>query len=237
MCAEAYTSVIAVDGGGTRCRVVLDGPDGRFLVERGAANVASDFNAATREIEAGLAALAEQTGKSLAEIRDLPIYLGLAGLTGQEDLAARVIARLQLRRARVTDDRPTALRGALGKRDGVIAHLGTGSLFALQRQGNMRLSGGWGARLGDQASAFWVARSALSATLEAEDRLIEATDLTRALMERFGSAGGIVAHAAQATPAQIGDLAPLVTEAAASGDPVGLRILNAGADEYLTYPA
>lgn len=237
MRAELHSSVIAIDGGGTRCRIVLDGPEGRFLVERGPANVSSDFNAATREIEAGLAALAEQTGKSLADIRDLPIYLGLAGLTAQKDGAARVIARLQLRRARATDDRPSALRGALGDCDGVIAHLGTGSFFALRRQKQVRLAGGWGARLGDEASAFWVARSALSATLDAEDRLIETTDLTRALMKEFGSAGSIVAHAAQATPAEIGDLAPLVTAAAASGDPVGLRILNAGADHIASIVA
>ena len=56
--AELPSPVIAVDGGGTRCRLVLDrGPGpagGRVSVETGPANVTSDFDAALGEIRRGL---------------------------------------------------------------------------------------------------------------------------------------------------------------------------------------
>jgi glucosamine kinase len=229
MCAGLASSVIAVDGGGTRCRLVLDGPDGRHAVEVGPANVTSDFDAAIAEIEAGLGALANAAGTDAAALRDLPAFVGLAGVVDAA-MAARVAAALPLRRARVEDDRPSALRGALGARDGAIGHFGTGSFFALQAGGQVRLAGSWGSRLGDEGSAFWVARAALSATLEAVDRLIEPTGLTEALLARFGSPGGIVAEAATAAPGQIGALAVLVTAAAVEDDAVALRILRAGGD-------
>ena len=233
MSTRALPSVIAVDGGGTRCRLLYDGPRGRHLVERGSANVSSDFDAAIAEMNAGLADLAGRAGLSLAELRALPAYLGLAGMTN-EALGARVAAGLGLGHARVEEDRLCALRGALGRDDGAVAHFGTGSFFAFQHGGAVRVAGGWGSRLGDEGSAFWLARRALTATLEAVDRLIAPTDLTRALLDRFGAASEIVAFAAQATPAEVAELARLVTAAAGTGDAVGQAILRAAADHIVS---
>ncbi|MBU1176769.1 MAG: ATPase [Alphaproteobacteria bacterium] len=229
MCSRRASPVIAIDGGGTRCRLVLDGPDGRHMVEVGSANISTDFDAAIAEIATGLAALAKAAGTGIASLLGLFAYAGLAGAIDAA-IAARVAAALPLRRVRVEDDRPSALRGALGSRDGAIAHFGTGSFFAIQVGGRMRLAGGWGSRLGDEGSAFWVGRSALSATLEMVDGLIAPSDLTRDLLERFVSAGGIVAYAARATPAEIGAIARTVTEAASMGDAAGRAILGSGAD-------
>lgn len=230
MVTDRLTSfVIAIDGGGTRCRLALDGPHGRFSAETGSANVTTDFDAAIATIGAGLTELAAAASCDPARLAAVPAYLGLAGVTDSL-MAARVAAALPLHRARVEDDRRAVLRGALGARDGAIAHFGTGSFFAIQTDGRVRFAGGWGSRLGDEGSAFWVARAALSATLDAVDGLIEHTDLTRSMLAQFGTPGGIVAHAAAATPAEIGALAPEVTSAAARQDPVALHILRSGAD-------
>lgn len=223
------STVIAVDGGGTRCRLVLDGPGGRAMTEAGPANISSDFDAAIAEISTGLAALAQAAGTDLATLRAVPAYVGLAGAV-DAGLTARVAAALPLDRVRVEDDRPAALRGALGARDGAIAHFGTGSFFAIQVGGHMRLGGGWGSRLGDEGSAYWIGRAALAATLDMVDELVAPAPLTRELLARFGSAAAIVAHAAHATPAEIGKLARSVTETAAQGDPVARGIMASGAD-------
>lgn len=229
MCARlASETVLAVDGGGTRCRLALDGPDGRVQIEAGPANVSTNFDAAIAEIRAGLKALADKAGLRLETLHSLPAHLGLAGVP-DEAMAARVAAALPLTHARVDEDKRSALRGALGLRDGAIAHFGTGSFFALQLGGVVRLSGGWGWRLGDEGSAYWVARSALSATLNAVDGLIAHTDLTKTLLDHFGSAGGIVAFAGPAKPGEIAAFSRQVTEAAQAGDAVGAQILRAGA--------
>ncbi len=221
--------VLAVDGGGTRCRLVLDGPGGRLSTEAGPANVSSGFDAAIAQIRAGLSALAAKAGMDAEALFGVPAYVGLAGVTDAA-MAARVARALPLRRARVGDDRLSALRGALGARDGIIAHFGTGAFFALQAGGVVRLAGGWGPLLGDEGSAFWLGRTALSATLDAVDGLTPSTPLTDRLLARFGAPGQIVAQAAEATAAEIAALAPEVTGAAAAGDATGLRLLRAGSD-------
>lgn len=222
-------TILAVDGGGTRCRLALDGPSGRQVAEMGSANVTSDFEAAIAEIDAGITALADAAGVGRDDLLALPAYLGLAGVS-DEAKAARVANALPLAHVRVEEDWRAALRGALGPRDGALAHCGTGSFFSIQVGDKVRSVGGWGSRLGDEASAFWVARAALTATLEVVDGLAAPTRLTDAVLARFVTPGGIVAHAAKATPGEIAEIAPFVTKAAAEGDPIAEAILQSGAD-------
>lgn len=222
-------AVLAVDGGGTRCRFALDTDDGRVAVTCGGANVTTDFDRAIATLTEGLSALALEAGIDAAALVEVPAYLGLAGVLDADD-AGRVRAALPLTNATIADDRRAAVRGALGLRDGMLAGLGTGSFFARQSAGEIRLAGGWGARLGDTASGFWIGREALSATLDVEDGLVPATDLTDTLRARFGGAPrGIVAFATRAAPDAYADLAPLVIEAAGAGDTVGAAILDRGA--------
>ncbi|MGV6847413.1 MAG: BadF/BadG/BcrA/BcrD ATPase family protein [Marinibacterium sp.] len=217
-------SLIAVDGGGTRCRLVL-AEGGRVIrVDRGSANVSTDFDAAVGELTAGLTDLAGQSGRPFADLVRVPAYLGLAGVTGP-DIAARVADALPLAVSRIEDDRRAALTGALAGGDGFVAHCGTGSFVAARVDGRTRLVGGWGLVLGDPASAGWVGRQALARTLEAVDGLAEPTPLASALLADLGGPAGIVAWAAKAGPASFGALAPRVTTAAAGGDGLARAVM------------
>ncbi|WP_375258825.1 BadF/BadG/BcrA/BcrD ATPase family protein, partial [Citreimonas sp.] len=101
---------------------------------------------------------------------------------------------------------------------------------ARQRDGQIRLAGGWGSRLGDEASGFWMARQALTATLAVVDGLADESELTATLLLRFhGSPRRIVRFAAEMPPGELAALAPLVIEAAMEGDPVGRDVLTRGA--------
>ncbi|MEM0947282.1 MAG: BadF/BadG/BcrA/BcrD ATPase family protein [Pseudomonadota bacterium] len=224
----ADTTVLAVDGGGTRCRLALFGPNGRHQVEVGPANVFSGFERAVAEIRLGVEALARDANVPADILFDTPAYLGLAGVT-DDQVARAVTDALPFSRVRVSDDRRIALRGALGETDGVLAHCGTGSFLAFQAQGRVRFAGGWGWQLGDQASAYWVVRSAMSVTLDSVDGLIPASDLTRALLSRFGSSGAIVDFCGTASPGDIAALAPDICAAAQKGDPVARPIFESGA--------
>lgn len=128
------------------------------------------------------------------------------------------------------DDRLSAARGALGRNDGVIAHCGTSSFFVAQIDGRTRLTGGWGAVLGDEASAQWVGRKALTLVLRYVDGLDQRSALADELLAHFQTADAIVAFARNATPAELGALAPRVTNHALSGDRVAMAILQYGAD-------
>lgn len=219
--------VVAIDGGGTRCRVAFDDGPRTIVVETGPANASTDFDGTVRQVTDGLTALAARVERDLS---GLPAFVGLAGVV-DDGIAERLRAALPLNNVRVADDRPAALRGALGPGDGVIAHCGTGSFFAAQVGGVMRFSGGWGSVLGDEASALWIAKLALRIALDCADGLHPPSPLTDRLLADLGGAPGIVAFAGKASPAQIGALARHVTEYAAAHDAVATRVMQEGADE------
>ncbi|WP_170374346.1 BadF/BadG/BcrA/BcrD ATPase family protein [Ruegeria atlantica] len=221
-------AVLAVDGGGTRCRVACEIWGAVHSVETGAANVSTDFDSALAQIRAGLDQLSRQIEVTIGDLITLPAFVGLAGVTDAA-IAGRLRDALGLTCARVEDDRPAAVRGALGAQDGLIAHCGTGSFLAVQADGAMRFAGGWGSILGDEASAQWVGRRALAETLRAYDGTQAETDLTQMLLADLQGPAGIVRFAGTATPAQFGVLAPTVTSAAKKGDAVAVHILRAGA--------
>ncbi len=220
--------VLAIDGGGTRCRIALKQGGAVTVVETGPANVSTDFDGALAEIETGLTQLCARTGQSRDRLAALPAFVGLAGVTGPE-IAARLRAALPFARVRIEDDRPAALAGALGERHGVIAHCGTGSFLAARIGGQMRFAGGWGSVLGDEASAQWAGRRALTLTLDRVDDRLAPSPLSETLLARFGGAPGIVRFAATARPETLGALAPEVTAAAAAGDAIACRVMREGA--------
>jgi glucosamine kinase len=215
--------LIGIDGGGSSCRFALLRGAERLEVAGGPANVHSDREGALRTLRTGLGELARRTGEDLVRAR---LHAGLAGIMTEED-ARQVAAALPVDRIRVTDDRPTTMRGALGAGDGTVAAIGTGSFFGRQAGGSRRFIGGWGYQLGDEASGAWLGRRLLTAVLHAEDGLIAATPLTRELRARLGGPPGIVAFAKDARPA---DMAALVADLMAQrDDPVATDLLRDGA--------
>ncbi len=230
MISSAHTLVVAIDGGGTRCRVAARDGDSMASVETGSANVSTDFDGAVRQITQGLRGLADRIGLPVSTLFEAPAFVGLAGVTGPA-IADRLRDALPFRRVRIADDRVAAVRGVLGRRDGVIGHCGTGSFYAAQIGGAFRLAGGWGPILGDEASAQWVGRAALRLTLETVDGRLETTPLAERLQSDFGGAVGIVRFAGTARPSEFGCLAPLVTDFATRGDALATTIMRQGAGE------
>jgi glucosamine kinase len=226
--------ILAIDGGGTRCRLALARGCEVVRVETGPANVSSNFDLAVAQIQLGLAQLSSTSGLSPKALTETPAYLGLAGMISPE-IAARLREALPLSRTRIEDDRPAALRGALGAADGAIAHCGTGSFLASQINLQQRIIGGWGPQLGDQASAQWLGRLALTATLDVVDGLADPSPLSTAILARLPSPARIVAFAAAASPKDMGAFAREVTEHAASGDGLAIDLMRRGADYIATH--
>ncbi|CUH81437.1 Glucosamine kinase GspK [Tritonibacter multivorans] len=223
------TKVIAVDGGGSRCRMALVGEGLDLRVELGAANATSDFDGALATCREGLAQLASQAGMPQEDLRPLPAYFGLAGIC-DADQAQRFAAALPLDHARVEEDRAAAVTGALGLDDGAVMHAGTGSFVALRRGNALHCVGGWGPKLGDEGSAHWVGREILRAGLALSDGLWPASTLGQSVLDRFGGASGAITFASEATPGDIAALAPLLLEH--SADPQTQDILTRAASYF-----
>ena len=215
---------LGVDGGGSGCRAALCDAQGHIVGSGhgGPANATSDFDGACSNIADAIAQAMDAASADMNHVAGG--FLGLAGMR-KPCQAQDMTARLGLLRCTVTEDRPSMITGALGDRDGAVAALGTGSFVGIARGGIVKAVGGWGLQLSDHASAAWVGRAGLSATLEAVDDMQPMGPMAQAVLARWdGDTDAIVDFVGAARPADYGALAPVVTEAA-QADPAAAAIM------------
>lgn len=136
----------------------------------------------------------------------------------------------------VVEDTKSALAGATAGKDGIIVIAGTGSNCLGIRNGQYAGSGGWGALLGDEGSAYSIARKGLIAALRSYDGRERPTSLVQAFLSKLGGQ-----HAPEILPlthkmdrTALAGLALVVFEEADKGDPVARRILEEEAAELVS---
>lgn len=209
---------MGIDGGGSGCRAVLTDAADRVLGRgaAGPANIRTDFRSAFENI---IAAARQAAGT--IPFAEIDAGLGLAG-AGDTDAARRLCKALPFARAVVATDAVTSALGALGDDDGIVAALGTGSVYLRRDRTGIRQIGGRGFAIGDEAGGAWLGRRAVAYALRAADGIEAASPFLGEVLERFGGVSGAVAWAARASAADFAALAPVI---AASSDPVAQQIL------------
>ena len=221
---------LGLDGGGTGCRARARLADGRMTaVHRGgSANVHTNPGGAITVIRTLVAGTLEEARALAGDAGEVHAVLGIAGAV-ETGAAPRIAGALNLPRIDVVGDVDLALSGAFEGDDGIIAAVGTGSVFARQLGGRMQRLGGYGFQLGDEASGAWIGRKAMRAALHARDSLAPEGPVTAALWEQFRSPGDMMIFARDAQPSDFAALAPMVIGHAEAGCPVAGGILDAAA--------
>lgn len=224
---------LGMDGGGTGCRAQARLASGvcTAIHTGGPANVYSDPDGAIERIAAVVAAvLAEARGLLPPGVTGaITAVIGLAGAS-ESGAGARLARVLPCDSVTVLGDIDISLSGAFEDEDGIIAAIGTGSVLARQRGGEMRRIGGYGFLLGDEGGGAWIGRAALARSLHARDGLVAGGALAPWAFDRFGDVGGMLAFARAAAPADFAALAPQVVRLAATGCPLAGAILDDAAD-------
>jgi len=218
------TLAVAADGEGLVVGVGESGPSNYHIV--GLEGAVENINAAIRQAIAA-------AGREVADV----VTLGLAGMDTSHDFRIfeeRGAPRVAGRRVFVRHDAEIALVGATLGEPGVIVIAGTGSVAgARNRRGEYARCGGWGYLLGDEGSAYFIAREGLRAVLWAYDGRGPATELTDALLKALGVSSPdeilVKVYGERMSVRDIARLAPLVTEAAKRGDPVAKSIVEEAA--------
>jgi glucosamine kinase len=200
---------LGIDGGGTGCRAAVADALGRVLGhgEAGPANIASDVMSARDNI---LAATRVALTAALGSTDALPRLTAGLGLAGANAAGAAEALRqvLPFARLRIETDAVAAVKGALGDRDGIVAAIGTGSVFVRQTRGVIRQIGGWGFVLGDEGSGAWLGRNLLRQALRAAEGFSQDTPLLRRTRHEQGGTEGVIAFSLAARPADFAALAP-----------------------------
>jgi len=229
--------VLGIDAGGTKTTVLCAEETGRVVAQArgGGANLRTHGEL---EVEKVLHRAIEEALEEAGTGADA-VALGMAGADRSEDDAVLrgVLRRIGFReRVLVTNDARIAFVAGSQSGVGLAVVCGTGSIaWGQNAAGQVARSGGWGWRLGDEGSGYWIGLEAIRAALAAADGRGPATLLESALLDHFGIAlpaqilrtvydGEFPRH-------KIAALAPRVESAAAAGDGEARRILAAAADE------
>jgi glucosamine kinase len=221
------TLFLGIDGGGTGCRAAVADASGRIIGtgSAGPANIASDPDGARDNI-----LIAARAALGQDDLSALRAGMGLAG-ANVRSCVDRLVQHLPFARVQVETDGVAAVKGALRDIDGIVAALGTGSVFGVQRKGVVRQIGGWGFVLGDEGSGAWIGRALLARALRAVDGFVPLTPLLAGVVSDHGGADGVVAFSLSAKPV---DLAALAPRASGSDDPAARAIMAQAVDDVAT---
>lgn len=148
------------------------------------------------------------------------------------EIARRIAAG---RPAELVNDVVAAWAAGLGLADGIVVIAGTGSIAYGSFEGRSMRCGGWDYELGDEGSAGWLGKELLRAFSRQSDgrepagAILEVVRSELGLKNDFDLIGFAQRH--MADRGSIAALAPLVTQAALSGDQSARDILTRAAQE------
>ena len=128
-------------------------------------------------------------------------------------------------------DRDSGLAAALGHGDGIVVNAGSGSSVTGRRGDRIENAGGWGHILGDTGGGYFISIRALRLILREYDLHRGEVQLTAKILHArsLNNLDELVRWAQTADKMEIATLAPVVFEAAASGDVRVMEIIEEGA--------
>jgi N-acetylglucosamine kinase-like BadF-type ATPase len=228
------TYFLGVDGGASKTAALVTDDKGEPLGD----GVAGPSNHLRVGIETAARNIERAVNKALvnADVASREIVWAYCGIAGADHPAHRqeIVDSLNIFFPRgnfsVDNDARIALTGAIGFGAGVVVIAGTGSVaFGRNEAGEDARAGGWGPILGDEGSAYGIARAGLAAVLRAHDGRGPSTKMLEILSSDYQLAATEIPRFVYATTTHADDIArysKLVIEAAEMGDPVASAILT-----------
>ena len=142
-----------------------------------------------------------------------------------------------INKIRIESDARIALEGAFSGKAGSILIAGTGSImFGKDIEGQIHRVGGFGRFIGDEGSGYRIGRKGLNAVAREYDGRGKSTKITDLLAQEFSiSLPEELITEVYRNNFNISSVAPLVFNAAESGDKIAQRILENEADELLLH--
>lgn len=222
--------MVAVDGGGSRCRLAAMLSDGSIVahitVEQ-PASLSASVEGAWIHIQSGLESLRRQLGLAADWWPDL-LAMGLAGslrVNRRQAFLALIPSRIT---TILVTDGAAQLAGTHAGEPGACLAVGTGSVLHWKdHEGQAGMAGGWGYPAGDQGSGAWLGMRALQHYIAYLDGVENHSLLIEALQEIVGDdISDIQAWTTQVQASVMAQLAPQVFKSAEAGDPVSVALIE-----------
>lgn len=167
---------IGIDGGGTKTKMVSYEDNGNICKEIVLPTVHILTQTPQKCIEILKDGIEQLDPQHISKIG-----IGLAGY-GQDKKIRKEIEEIcekafENRPFVLESDVRIAIEGALDGQDGIVVIAGTGSIALSLKKGVLQRCGGWGYQLGDEGSAYWIAKKMLSVFCQEIDGRLEKTIL------------------------------------------------------------
>lgn len=164
---------LGIDGGGTKTTCAV-GDESSLLVTSmaGPSNVVRVGEEEAREsLQRAVTQACAAAGIALDQVERTCVGGSGAARPELADKVRGFLAEILSSPIDVIGDMEIALEAAFDRGPGVIVIAGTGSIaYGRDAQGKTVRAGGWGFAIGDEGSAHWIGRTAVSAILRASDR-------------------------------------------------------------------
>ncbi len=237
---ERSEKILGVEGGGTKTAWVLverieagfaDPASQWRIVDQGKLPP-SNFRLTTPE---RLRAIFSELPK---EIDRAGIFLAGCGPGEDQQSLSRLSAEIwPTAKIIVGNDRESGLAAALEHGDGIVVNAGSGSSVTGRRGDRTENAGGWGHVLGDTGGGYFLSIRALRLILREYDLHRAEMQFTAKILHALSlnNLDELVRWAQTADKMEIAMLAPVVFEAAASGDARVMEIIESGAKVLSEY--
>ena len=239
--------VLCIDGGGTKTVCVLATLDGK-VIGRGSGGTTNPNLVSALEINETLQKAIQEAIQNLPELQIEAVCGGIAGVGASEEKqveVSNVIGQILSTppfchalskrfnpsvNIEVVSDVVITLVAGAGKRHGIVAISGTGSVVYGETVKGQRIKvGGWGYQL-DEGSGYAIGRKAIKEILRAYDANGKTTLLAQKVLNvwNLSSMQDVVDYIYQKTtkPTDIANLAKIVNSAASAGDESAKDILR-----------
>lgn len=240
-----HSLILAIDGGATKTALTLRNTDNKILFET--QTTSSNYQAIGGEkVFTVIHDLMLQVADYLNEqepIIDVGIF-GLAGIDSTDGMltAKNIVehaiaeASLTIHKVIVENDAESTMLGATNGRKGALLISGTGAIaYGTDGLGHIFRSGGWGHRVGDEGSGYWIGQEILRAVFRMEDGRGEPTilkDLVYAELDiNTIDEASLWIFRPTYTNAQIASMTSLLKSAVTQGDAIAIKIAQEAANE------
>jgi len=234
---------LGVDGGGTKTSYAVMDADGLVRARHvgpSVSHLAQGFARATDLLLDGIGATLRVGVLAPDDLTyaflGLPSYGEDSATTAQMDLMPSRL--LDAARYRCGNDMLCSWAGSLACADGISVIAGTGSMAYGEYFGRTARAGGWGELIGDEGSAYWIAREGMNLFSRMSDGRTPRGPLYDLVRTRFNLAvdldlcAHVYGEGAGARSAFAG-FAPVVHDAAQAGDTAAAEIFHRGAYELV----
>jgi N-acetylglucosamine kinase-like BadF-type ATPase len=232
---------LGVDGGGTKTAYALIDAGGNVRASHTSGSVShlsEGFARAATLLGDGMRALLRQGGVAASSVDFAFLGLGAYGedsaTTGQMDAMPSGV--LDASKYRCGNDMVCSWAGSLGCRDGISVIAGTGSMAYGEYDGHAARAGGWGELIGDEGSAYWIAREGMNLFSRMSDGRAPRGPLLALVRERLALASDLDLCARiygehANTRGAFARFAQLIDEAVSAGDDQARAIFERAAGE------